>query len=113
MAGRELNLEEKIRFQLHATGERDRLKQLLVTKLEASGWRDEIKARTKEYVEKQGKDGKVLSVDEIVKAVRPQGRCAMLECLLSPFARIFLVLSAHPELPVPMMQGFGARQRQG
>ena len=73
---REQDLEEKIRYQLHATGERDRLKTLLAAKLESSGWKDEIKARTKEFVEKQGKDTKDLSVDDIVKAVRPQGRCA-------------------------------------
>ena len=59
------------------TVERDRLKQILVAKLEASGWRDEIKARTKEFVEKQRKEGineKDLTIEEIVKAVRPQGR---------------------------------------
>ncbi len=67
-----LSLEEKIRYQLFATGERDRLKQLLVTKLEASGWKEEVKEKAREFVAKQGRDK--VTVDDIVKAVRPQGR---------------------------------------
>lgn len=65
------SLEDRIRYQLHATGERERLKHLLAAKLEASGWREEVKERCKEYVAKQGRD---VSIDDIVKAVRPQGR---------------------------------------
>ncbi|GAX83533.1 hypothetical protein CEUSTIGMA_g10958.t1 [Chlamydomonas eustigma] len=53
---RELTLEEKIRYQLYATGERDRLKQLLVSKLEASGWKEEIKEKCRDFATKQGRD---------------------------------------------------------
>ncbi len=72
--GEKLTLEEKIRNQLHATGERERLKSLLEAKLKASGWKDEIKERCQEFVAKKGRD---VSVDEIVKAVRPQGRASV------------------------------------
>lgn len=43
----EVQLEEKIRYHLYATGERDRLKELLARKLEECGWKDEIKERAK------------------------------------------------------------------
>lgn len=65
------SLEDRIRYQLHATGERERLKLLLANKLEASGWREEVKERCKEFAAKQGRD---VSIEDIVKAVRPQGR---------------------------------------
>mmetsp|Transcript_19361 Transcript_19361/g.57441 ORF Transcript_19361/g.57441 Transcript_19361/m.57441 type:complete len:103 (+) Transcript_19361:221-529(+) len=68
----ELELEEKIRYQLHKTGERERLKQLLAKKLEASGWKDEIKERCRQHVEKQGRDN--VTTNDLVKAVRPAGR---------------------------------------
>lgn len=68
----EMTLEEKIRYQLYATGERDRLKQLLATKLEASGWKDDVKQRCKEFVAHKGRDN--VSIDDIVKGVRHQGR---------------------------------------
>jgi enhancer of yellow 2 transcription factor len=68
----EEKLEDKIRYQLQATGERDRLKHLLASKLEANGWRAEVKERCKEYVAKQGREN--VAVDDIVKAVRNQAR---------------------------------------
>ena len=72
--------EHDYETSIYRPAERDRLKQILVEKLEASGWRDEIKQKTREYVERQRKEGideKNLTIDDIVKAVRPQGRWVM------------------------------------
>ncbi|KAG1658399.1 hypothetical protein FOA52_013753 [Chlamydomonas sp. UWO 241] len=66
------SLEERIRYSLTSSGERDRLKQLLAAKLEASGWKEEIKERCKTYIAKEGRDN--VTTGDIVKAVRPAGR---------------------------------------
>lgn len=71
MTDREQNLEERIRHHLEATGERDRLKRLLVKKLESSGWRDLVKEKAQSFADKQGKN---VTIEEIVKGVRPQCR---------------------------------------
>lgn len=70
-AGDELELEEKIRWQLQRSGERERLKQLLTSKLEATGWKEEVRERCREFVAKQDRD---VSTSDIVQAVRPAGR---------------------------------------
>mmetsp|Transcript_36491 Transcript_36491/g.81233 ORF Transcript_36491/g.81233 Transcript_36491/m.81233 type:complete len:108 (-) Transcript_36491:3592-3915(-) len=72
---RELKLEEKIRYQLYASGERDRLKQLLVTKLEACGWKDEVTEKCHEYLQKVGREN--VTTDDIVRAIRPGGRTSV------------------------------------
>lgn len=43
---REQSLEDKIQSQLVASGERERLKKLLAERLEACGWKDELKQRS-------------------------------------------------------------------
>mmetsp|Transcript_30678 Transcript_30678/g.78377 ORF Transcript_30678/g.78377 Transcript_30678/m.78377 type:complete len:110 (-) Transcript_30678:919-1248(-) len=72
---REFKLEEKIRYQLYATGERDRLKELLARKLEDSGWKDHVKELCREYIHKRGRDN--VTTDDIVKAIRPEGRASV------------------------------------
>eukprot|EP00798_Chlamydomonas_sp_ICE-L_P005341 gene5341-12936_t len=71
----EIQLEDKLRYQLYSSGERDRLKELLASKLEACGWKDEIKERCKDVVARRGRGN--VSVDDIVKAVRPEGRASV------------------------------------
>jgi enhancer of yellow 2 transcription factor len=72
---REFSLEEKIRYQLLASGERDKLKSLLREKLNECGWKEEIKILSREYVQKKGRDN--VSIEDIVRAIRPEGRAAV------------------------------------
>lgn len=68
-------MEEKIRVQLIASGERERLKKLLRDKLDECGWRDEIKQLCRDYIAKRGRDN--ITTEDIVRAIRPEGRAAV------------------------------------
>ena len=50
--------DEQVRTTIHQklvdTGEKERLKQLLRSKLEECGWRDELKAYCKEVIKNKG-----------------------------------------------------------
>lgn len=72
---REFALEEKIRLQLIESGERERLKNKLREKLTECGWRDEIKQLCRDYVTRKGREN--VTTEDIVRAVRPQGRAAV------------------------------------
>ncbi|XP_003737071.1 transcription and mRNA export factor ENY2 [Galendromus occidentalis] len=47
-------LSNRIRQKLVATGEEERLKELLKTRLLSSGWRDELSAVAREYLKAKG-----------------------------------------------------------
>mmetsp|Transcript_13045 Transcript_13045/g.35530 ORF Transcript_13045/g.35530 Transcript_13045/m.35530 type:complete len:110 (+) Transcript_13045:68-397(+) len=71
----QISLAESLRIQLHQSGERDRLKALLTRKLEDCGWKDDIKEKCEEVINKRGRDN--VTTDDIVRAVKPQGRASV------------------------------------
>ncbi|GBF89903.1 transcription and mRNA export factor-like [Raphidocelis subcapitata] len=72
---REVGLEAKIRQELTRSGERERLKQVLRERLTECGWRDDVKQRCREFIAQRGRDN--VTAEEVVRAVRPQGRAAV------------------------------------
>ncbi|KAL6747979.1 transcription factor e(y)2-domain-containing protein, partial [Haematococcus lacustris] len=65
--------------QLYATGEVDRLKELLAKQLEACGWVDDVRERCKEYIKKRGREN--VTIEDVVRAVRPEGRASVPDSL--------------------------------
>ncbi|KAG8467434.1 hypothetical protein KFE25_000750 [Diacronema lutheri] len=57
------------------TGERDRLKEVLRTKLIECGWRDELKEHCKEVIRSKGKEK--ITVDELTAEITPHGRATI------------------------------------
>jgi len=64
-----------IEQRLQETGEKDRLKELLRTKLVECGWRDELKAYCKEVIKKKGLEK--LKVSDLVSEITPRGRATV------------------------------------
>ncbi|EEC10509.1 transcription factor E(Y)2, putative [Ixodes scapularis] len=61
--------------KLVSSGERDRLKELLRTRLVECGWRDELRAHCKEVLKER--DVETTTVDDLVAAVTPKGRASV------------------------------------
>ncbi|CAN8003393.1 unnamed protein product [Ixodes pacificus] len=61
--------------KLVSSGERDRLKELLRTRLVECGWRDELRAHCKEVLRER--DVETTTVDDLVAAVTPKGRASV------------------------------------
>lgn len=74
--GDRISRENKMRIQINQklveTGERERLKELLRTRLIECGWRDQLKAQCKEIVRKKGLEN--VRVDDLVAEITPRGR---------------------------------------
>ncbi|KAM7292738.1 putative transcription factor E(Y)2 [Ixodes scapularis] len=66
-----ITMDEK----LVSSGERDRLKELLRTRLVECGWRDELRAHCKEVLKER--DVETTTVDDLVAAVTPKGRASV------------------------------------
>mmetsp|Transcript_20280 Transcript_20280/g.52354 ORF Transcript_20280/g.52354 Transcript_20280/m.52354 type:complete len:99 (-) Transcript_20280:328-624(-) len=60
---------------LVSSGERDRLKEMLRTKLVECGWRDELKEHCKEVLRSKGKER--VSIEELAAEIAPQGRATI------------------------------------
>ncbi|KAL8566328.1 Transcription and mRNA export factor eny2 [Nucella lapillus] len=61
-----------INQKLVETGERERLKELLRTRLIECGWRDQLKSQCKEIVQNKGLEH--ITVDDLVAEITPKGR---------------------------------------
>ncbi|CAN8027004.1 unnamed protein product [Ixodes persulcatus] len=61
--------------KLVSSGERDRLKELLRTRLVECGWRDELRVHCKEVLRER--DVETTTVDDLVAAVTPKGRASV------------------------------------
>lgn len=57
---------------IHSTGEKDKLKEMLRERLVQCGWRDELKEYCKEVIRKKGLEK--VTVEELVADITPQGR---------------------------------------
>ncbi|BHF67748.1 Transcription and mRNA export factor eny2 [Sparganum proliferum] len=63
-------LRAYINEKLTRTGERERLKDLLKTRLFECGWRDELKAYCKEVIQKKGLEN--VTADDLVTEITPE-----------------------------------------
>jgi len=77
MADQELKMKEAqmkttINQRLVETGEKERLRDLLRTRLTECGWRDQLKAHAKEVVKQKGLEQ--VTVEELVQEITPKGR---------------------------------------
>ncbi|KAK3707987.1 hypothetical protein QZH41_010726, partial [Actinostola sp. cb2023] len=65
-------MKASINQSLVESGERERLKELLRTKLIECGWRDQLKEHCKEIIKQKGLDN--ITVEDLVKKITPKGR---------------------------------------
>ncbi|XP_037093433.1 transcription and mRNA export factor ENY2-like [Pollicipes pollicipes] len=72
MNDREAEMRTAINLKLVETGEKEKLKELLRTRLIECGWRDQLKAQCKEVVREQGLEN--VTVDDLVTVITPKGR---------------------------------------
>lgn len=66
----ERDVEEEVARTLAESGEKDRLRDLLVRRLEAEGWRHLVKLQVEEMVRKQGVEH--VTVEEVVQQLAPK-----------------------------------------
>ena len=69
---RDAQMRAQINQKLVESGERERLKELLRTRLIECGWRDQLKAYCKEIVKEKGLEH--ITVDDLVSEITPRGR---------------------------------------
>jgi len=69
---REAQMRTAVNQKLIESGEKERLKELLRTRLIECGWRDQLRAECKEVVREQGLEN--VTVDDLVTAITPKGR---------------------------------------
>lgn len=69
---KDAQMRATINQKLVETGERERLKELLRTRLIECGWRDQLKAQCKEIVQNKGLEH--ITVDDLVAEITPKGR---------------------------------------
>eukprot|EP01102_Stenamoeba_stenopodia_P016468 TRINITY_DN575_c0_g7_i1.p1 TRINITY_DN575_c0_g7~~TRINITY_DN575_c0_g7_i1.p1 ORF type:complete len:104 (-),score=31.35 TRINITY_DN575_c0_g7_i1:546-857(-) len=74
MAGtpQEKQVRASINQKLIETGEKERLKDMLRTKLVECGWRDEMKAFCKDIIRNKGLEN--ITAEELVAEMKPKGR---------------------------------------
>ncbi|KAG6403437.1 hypothetical protein SASPL_135658 [Salvia splendens] len=64
--------QQIVDLKLVESGEKERLKELLVERLVECGWKDEMKALCREFARKKGRDN--VTVHELVKVITLKGR---------------------------------------
>jgi len=69
---KEAQIRAAINQKLLESGEKERLKDLLRTKLVECGWRDEMKTHCREIIKDRGLDK--VTVEELVAEITPRGR---------------------------------------
>ncbi|KAK2188985.1 hypothetical protein NP493_118g00026 [Ridgeia piscesae] len=69
---RDAQMRATINQKLVVSGERDKLKELLRTRLIECGWRDQLKQHCKEIVKQKGLEH--VTVDDLVAEITPKGR---------------------------------------
>ncbi|XP_057776954.1 uncharacterized protein LOC130995618 isoform X1 [Salvia miltiorrhiza] len=68
----ESTLQQIVDLKLVESGEKERLKEVLLERLVECGWKDEMKALCREFARKKGRDN--VTVDELVNFITPKGR---------------------------------------
>ncbi|GAB6030403.1 Transcription and mRNA export factor eny2 [Chamberlinius hualienensis] len=68
----EAKMKKAIEQKLLESGEKERLKELLRSRLIECGWQDELKIRCKDIIKKKGLD--TVTVDDLVQELTPVGR---------------------------------------
>merc|ERR1711916_21774 len=76
--------------RLIESGEKERLKDLLRTKLVECGWRDELKVYCKEVIKTKGL--KHVTVEDLVAEITPHGRCMPLLSVVACWCLLMLML---------------------
>ena len=69
---KEAHVRAQISQKLVASGEKERLKELLRKKLVDCGWRDDLKAYCKDLIKSKGLEK--ITVGELVADIKPRGR---------------------------------------
>lgn len=67
-----VQMRATINQKLVESGEREKLKELLRTRLIECGWRDQLKVHCKEIVRQKGLEN--ITVDDLVAEITPKGR---------------------------------------
>eukprot|EP00931_Biecheleriopsis_adriatica_P087485 TRINITY_DN61948_c0_g1_i1.p2 TRINITY_DN61948_c0_g1~~TRINITY_DN61948_c0_g1_i1.p2 ORF type:complete len:108 (+),score=38.08 TRINITY_DN61948_c0_g1_i1:73-396(+) len=63
--------------KLQESGERERLKQYIITHLSECGWREELKKRCVEFIQNKGVEK--VTIEEITADIAPRGRALLPE----------------------------------
>lgn len=71
----EAQVRAAINQKLIESGEKEKLKEMLRTKLVQCGWRDEMKGYCREIIRQKGVDK--VNVEELVEEITPKGRAAV------------------------------------
>ncbi|XP_076325351.1 transcription and mRNA export factor ENY2-like isoform X1 [Tachypleus tridentatus] len=69
---KDLQMKTAVNQKLIETGERERLRELLRTRLIECGWKDQMKAYCKDIVKEKGVEN--VTVDDLVAEITPKGR---------------------------------------
>ncbi|KAL1550447.1 Transcription and mRNA export factor eny2 [Salvia divinorum] len=69
------SLQQIVDLKLVESGEKERLKELLIERLVECGWKDEMKTLCREFARKKGRD--TVTVHELVKVITPKGRASV------------------------------------
>lgn len=72
---KDAQMKTAINQKLTETGEKERLKELLRTRLIECGWQDQLKGHCKEIVKERGLEH--VKVDDLVKEITPKGRSSV------------------------------------
>ncbi|CAE7648645.1 ENY2 [Symbiodinium pilosum] len=66
-------------LKLEETGERERLKQYIISHLNESGWREDLKKQCVEFIQNKGVEK--VTLEDMISDIAPKGRAAIPEKL--------------------------------
>ncbi|CAN0330543.1 unnamed protein product [Lampetra planeri] len=70
--GKDAQMRAAINQKLIETGERERLKELLKTRLMECGWKDQLRAHCKDVIRDKGLEH--VTVEDLISEITPKGR---------------------------------------
>ncbi|KAJ2784863.1 hypothetical protein GGI15_002116 [Coemansia interrupta] len=79
MSQQEMGVREELLKRFIESGERERLQEILRSKLYISGWQDRVKDKCEKFVHESGEGVEKLTVDGIAEAVTPYARASIPE----------------------------------
>ncbi|KAJ1720288.1 hypothetical protein LPJ53_005067 [Coemansia erecta] len=79
MSQQEMGIREELLKRFIESGERERLQEILRSKLYTSGWQDRVKDKCQKVVHESGEGVEKLTVDSIAEAVTPFARATVSE----------------------------------
>ncbi|OQR79124.1 enhancer of yellow 2 transcription factor-like [Tropilaelaps mercedesae] len=65
-------LSERVKARLVQSGEEERIRELLKTRLVSCGWKDELKAEARKFIKERGVNN--VNVDEVHTHLMPKAR---------------------------------------